>query len=68
MAKIGILGISGRMGRLLAEEVTVAGATLAGGTARRGEEWPTDPQSLARVADVLIDFTNAEAATSHAQA
>jgi len=29
-ARIGIAGIAGRMGRLLAEEVTAAGATLAG--------------------------------------
>ncbi|MBP0446379.1 4-hydroxy-tetrahydrodipicolinate reductase [Roseomonas sp. SSH11] len=68
MTKIGILGISGRMGRLLAEEVSTAGATLAGGTARRGEQWPADPRALARVSDVLIDFTTAEAAEPHLQA
>ncbi|SHK50195.1 dihydrodipicolinate reductase [Roseomonas rosea] len=68
MTKIGILGISGRMGHLLAEEVATAGASLAGGTARRGEQWPTDPTALARVADVLIDFTSAEAAPTHLQA
>ncbi len=33
--RIGIAGIAGRMGRLLAEEVAAAGATLAGGTRRQ---------------------------------
>ncbi|WP_426954880.1 4-hydroxy-tetrahydrodipicolinate reductase [Muricoccus radiodurans] len=67
-ARIGILGISGRMGTLLKEEVAAAGATLAGGTARRGEEWPNDPAALGRVSDVLIDFTIADAAAAHAEA
>ncbi|MBP0493827.1 4-hydroxy-tetrahydrodipicolinate reductase [Roseomonas indoligenes] len=65
MASIGILGITGRMGRLLVEEVAAAGAALAGGTARRGDQWPTDPAALARTADVLIDFTTADAAIPH---
>ncbi|MFC0388061.1 4-hydroxy-tetrahydrodipicolinate reductase [Muricoccus vinaceus] len=68
MGRIGILGISGRMGQLLAEEVAAAGATLAGGTARRGEQWPSDPNALARVSDALIDFTTADAAQAHARA
>ena len=34
--RIGIAGIAGRMGRLLAEEVEAAGAILAGGTIRPG--------------------------------
>jgi len=65
MTSIGILGISGRMGRLLQEEVAAAGAGFAGGTARRHESWPTDPAALARTADVLIDFTTADAVTPH---
>lgn len=68
MTRIGILGISGRMGRLLAEEVTVAGAALAGGTAHRGGQWPSDPQALARVSDALIDFTTAAAVEPHIRA
>jgi 4-hydroxy-tetrahydrodipicolinate reductase len=68
MTSIGILGITGRMGRLLAEEVAAAGAKLAGGTARRGDDWPSDPAALAQVSDVLIDFTNAESAIAHADA
>ena len=68
MIKIGILGISGRMGCLLAEEVSAAGATLAGGTARRGGQWPSDPDALARVSDALIDFTTPAALEPHLQA
>jgi len=68
VARIGILGISGRMGRLLVEELAAAGATLAGGTARRHESWPTDPAALARTADALIDFTTASAAPAHIRA
>ncbi|WP_338664439.1 4-hydroxy-tetrahydrodipicolinate reductase [Pararoseomonas sp. SCSIO 73927] len=68
MASIGILGVTGRMGRLLVEEVAAAGAVLAGGTSRRGDGWPTDPAALARTADVLIDFTTADAAAPHVAA
>ena len=64
MARIGILGITGRMGRLLAEEVAAAGAILAGGTSRGDPA--TTPASLA--AEALIDFTTAEAAPGHAAA
>ena len=35
--RIGIAGITGRMGQLLAEEVPTAGAVLSGGAARPGE-------------------------------
>ena len=58
--RIGIAGITGRMGRLLAEEVPAAGATLVGGT-RRGEELA----ALAAGCDVVIDFTHAGAAAAH---
>lgn len=60
--KIGIAGITGRMGRLLAEEVTAAGATLVGGTSRGNPDLAT----LAVASDVIIDFTNA--ATAHTSA
>ncbi|MBB3897786.1 4-hydroxy-tetrahydrodipicolinate reductase [Roseococcus suduntuyensis] len=59
--KIGIAGIAGRMGTLLAEEVEAAGATLAGGT-RRGD----DARALFAASDVVIDFTHAHAAAAHA--
>jgi 4-hydroxy-tetrahydrodipicolinate reductase len=55
---IGIAGITGRMGQLLAEEVAAAGAILTGGTSR------ADPDlvALAAKSDVIIDFTNAATA------
>lgn len=59
--RIGIAGIGGRMGVLLAEEVAKAGATLAGGT-RRGD----DPRALFAAADAVIDFTHASTAAAHA--
>jgi 4-hydroxy-tetrahydrodipicolinate reductase len=61
--RIGIAGITGRMGKLLVEEVAAAGATLAGGISRSG-----DIAELAAAADVVIDFTNAAAARAHAAA
>ena len=68
MTSIGIFGITGRMGQLLREEVEAAGASFAGGTARRGDTYPSDPRALAQTSDVLIDFTHAEAAETHAAA
>ncbi len=61
--RIGIAGIAGRMGQLLAEEVAAAGATLAGGL-RRNE----DPAALFAASDVVIDFTHASAAEANAAA
>lgn len=73
--RIGIMGIAGRMGRLLAEEVAAAGATLAGGTARTGGVAPPvgvpildGAASLLAASDVAIDFTHASAAIAHAEA
>lgn len=74
--RIGIAGIAGRMGRLLAEEARAAGATLAGGTTRPGgaaappEGIPLlpDMEALARASDVVIDFTHAGAVQPHAAA
>ena len=60
--RIAIAGVTGRMGRLLEEEVAKAGLRSAGGSSRHGV-------SLADVlagADVVIDFTNASAVASHA--
>ncbi len=61
--RIGIAGIAGRMGQLLAEEAAAAGATVSGGL-RRGD----DPAALFAASDVVIDFTHASAAAPHAAA
>ncbi len=61
--RIGIAGIAGRMGQLLAEEVAAAGATLSGGL-KRGD----DPAALFAASDVVIDFTHASAAAPNAAA
>lgn len=71
--RIGIAGIAGRMGRLLAEEIPAAGATLAGGTLRSGAA-PAgaaihpDIAALCAASDVVIDFTHAQTARTHAAA
>src|SRR6516164_1295412 len=75
-ARIGIAGITGRMGHLLAEEVRAGGASLIGGSGRRGSAKPApsgvelfpDIGALAAASDVVVDFTNAAAATHHAAA
>ena len=59
--RIGIAGITGRMGKLLADAVPLAGATLAGGIGRDG-----DIAALARESDVVIDFTVAATVSRHA--
>lgn len=70
--RVGIAGVTGRMGRLLVDEVHAAGFVLTGGTGRR--EGPSgvpilpDMAALAAVSDCVIDFTNAAAASEHAQA
>ena len=69
--RIGIAGLTGRMGRLLAEEVPAAGAALVGGTSRSGAAPPsgvtvTGLASLAAAAEVVIDFTHASAVQGHA--
>lgn len=63
--RIGITGITGRMGQLLAREVAATGAILAGGTSRQGG---MEVDALFAVADVVIDFTHANAAPGHAEA
>jgi 4-hydroxy-tetrahydrodipicolinate reductase len=71
--RIGIMGIAGRMGRFLAEEVAVAGAVVAGGTLRSGTP-PAgipvlrDAAALLAACDVAIDFTHASTAFAHAAA
>jgi 4-hydroxy-tetrahydrodipicolinate reductase len=76
LARIGIVGIAGRMGRLLIEEVQAAGAVLSGGAGRPGSTRAlpdgvavfSDVAALAAVSDVVIDFTIAAAAQSTAAA
>ena len=66
--RIGIAGIGGRMGRLLAEEVR-AGAILAGGVGREpGPGRLAGIGDLAAIAEVVIDFTNAATVARHAEA
>jgi 4-hydroxy-tetrahydrodipicolinate reductase len=62
MTTIGIAGVTGRMGKLLTEEVAAAGATLSGGTSRTSP----DLAALAAASDVIIDFTNAATAQATA--
>jgi 4-hydroxy-tetrahydrodipicolinate reductase len=71
--RIGVAGIAGRMGRVLAEEVVAAGATLVGGIDRPGVDAPgatlfPDIVSLAAAADVVVDFTHASTVADHAPA
>src|ERR1700742_1304440 len=70
--RIGIAGISGRMGRLLAEEATAL-AVLAGGTSRSGSGpdgavMRPDIAGLAEISDIVIDFTHASTVVPHAAA
>ena len=71
--RIGIIGIAGRMGRLLAEEVVAGGHALSGGLLRSGAApdgvtaFP-NLAALAAASDVVIDFTVASTARDHAAA
>ena len=68
--RIGIIGVNGRMGRLIAEETRAAGADLAGGIGRPGGSAAAPPDvtmfadlaELAAASDVVVDFTHASAA------
>ena len=53
MARIGIIGSEGRMGRAITEAIAAAGETLAGGVDKGG-----DVAALAAASDVLIDFSS----------
>lgn len=71
---IGIAGIAGRMGQVLAEEVRAAGQLLTGGFDRPGTMAPSgttmfpDINSLASASGVVVDFTHASTVASHAAA
>ena len=68
--RIGIAGMTGRMGRLLIEEAASAGHLVVGGTSRAASGPDglavMDLPALAGSADVVIDFTHAETAQAHA--
>ena len=82
--RLGIAGITGRMGRLLIEECLAAGAELSGGTRRPASSAALQPDAaatqgsqphilpdiaaLAARSDAVIDFTHAAAAAAHAGA
>lgn len=70
--RIGIAGVTGRMGTLLVEEVHAAGCILTGGTGRRVPP-PSVPHlpdiaALAAASDCVIDFTHASLVREHARA
>jgi 4-hydroxy-tetrahydrodipicolinate reductase len=56
MARIGIIGSEGRMGKALVLAIEAAGETLSGGIDQGG-----DPAALAAVSDVLVDFSSPHA-------
>jgi len=56
VARFGIIGSEGRMGRALAKAIAAAGHQLAGGIDKGG-----DALSLAKVSDALIDFSSPQA-------
>ncbi len=72
--RIGVAGVTGRMGRLLVEEIPAANAVLVGGTSRSagtgsapaGVRVFSRLAELAEAADVVIDFTHASAVKEHA--
>ncbi len=73
LMRIGIAGISGRVGRLLVDEVQAAGDALVGGTARGQADVADvrlfdDIAALAAACDVVIDFTHADTVVPHARA
>jgi len=74
--RIGIAGVTGRMGLLLVEETRAAGAELVGGIGRAGSSKPMPPgvepyadiAALAAASGVVVDFSTAAAAQPHAAA
>ena len=71
---IGVAGIAGRMGQLVAEEAGVAGLEVAGGIDRPGAAVPAgvpllaDITALAAASDVVVEFTHASTVQAHAAA
>lgn len=68
---IGIAGLAGRMGQVLAEEALAAGARLVGGIDRievPGRTMFSSIAALAAASDVVVDFTHASTVGHHAHA
>jgi 4-hydroxy-tetrahydrodipicolinate reductase len=69
--RIGIAGVTGRMGSLLVEAVHAAGCVLAGGTGRNSPPADVphlpDIAALAAASDCVVDFTHASLAQEHAR-
>ena len=72
--RIGVAGIAGRMGRLVAEEILASGASLSGGIILPAETAPAGARifphidALARASDVVVDFTHPSTVSLHATA
>lgn len=69
--RIGIAGITGRLGTLCAEEVVATHLALSGGLARRPDpsrNIVTDPALLAESSDVVIDVSTPDATCTNARA
>jgi 4-hydroxy-tetrahydrodipicolinate reductase len=74
--RIGIAGVTGRMGHLLVEEARAARAELVGGIGRTGSAKAAPGnvalypgiEGLAATAEVVVDFTNAATAQPYAAA
>ncbi len=73
MSRIGILGASGRMGRAIATVCREAAIHVAGGVDRPdvsgevapGHSFESDATALARISDVLVDFSAPAALEAH---
>jgi 4-hydroxy-tetrahydrodipicolinate reductase len=65
--KIGILGVTGRMGRAIGNAAAEAGVSVADGIDREGRVHGdhADPAALAAAGDVLVDFSAVEAFEKH---
>ena len=77
MMRIGIAGISGRVGTLLIDETRLRGDSISGGIDRPGSGRPSPApditlfpgmDELAAASDAVIDFTVPASASAHAQA
>ena len=73
--RVGVLGVAGRMGRVVVEEARAAGHEVVGGTLNPGSGCPPPGDvpvfslpDLVSASDAVIDFTHASAAVSHVEA
>jgi 4-hydroxy-tetrahydrodipicolinate reductase len=70
MTAIGILGVSGRMGRAIGNAAATVSVPIAGGIDREGGVHGdhADAAALAKASDVLVDFTAPDALNEHLDA